>query len=175
MPFSETISAAQTAMQKLHDLLDALRILVELDQPATGRVELSEYFEMQVQQLMAWHAEAYAACVDAKSCAEHRSWDQDALRRNLAVCRRCVVNIGRTLACDLESPDRLDELMAMGTKRGGGWRLWTGSVRSSLAAARAPVWDACEAVFTCWHELAERLACVPAAGGRNEIWKGKEA
>ena len=155
MPLQDSISTFGRSLQHLHDALEALR-LVLADRPPAAAHALLDQLEAEVDQLRFLFEEAFAAY------SELRRADAPRDRQHLRRAQESVLQIGRSLACDLESAERLGEVMDIGLTRSPVWRAWSVSVRGCLAATRRPVWEAVEASFTCWQELAERTVVMAA-------------
>lgn len=134
-------------LQEFHDCLEPLRILVELDQPAQNRFHLPEYFEQEIALVRAWFDEAWQAVREPAQA----SFEQ------ICICQDRMLRIGHKLVCELESPERLGDLMDGARERGREWREWAAGLRSALIRCREPVWRAQAALFECWQEKGRKI------------------
>ena len=144
----------------LQEALIALRTTVREDRPLHGDVVLVDLFGDAADDLLGWLEGALSAAREGDQAAAAPP-DLQRTGQALAASQERFNHIANRLTSDLLRYERIDELVCFGRARGGEWNVWAMSVKEALDWCQPPVFDAGEALFGCWRELAAR-ADVPA-------------
>ena len=139
----------------LRDVLIDFRTTI-LDKPYEGDVVLVDLFSDAADDLLGWIEEASEACAEARQALAYPI-DLDRARRALVACQEKFNLAVRRFSSDLVVYERIAELTSLGEEREGEWLAWANSVKESLDLCRQPFYDASQALFVCWQELAERI------------------
>jgi hypothetical protein len=157
MSLESALRELHARLQKLHDTLSSLRLIVVDDQPAKGAVLLVDQFGYAADDLMGCIDEAVLTCVNACRAAGENPADIDIIKKSVAVCQDRYNRIARKLTADLAAHERIEDLLGFGRTARGEWVPWTTGVRDAIASCRQPVDDAGAALLDAWQELAERI------------------
>lgn len=143
--------------QKLLEALLGLRVTVVEDKPLRDDVMLSDLLGDACEDLLGWCTEARAA---AREGARALAGQQDlhCARRQLTICQDRYNRITHKFSLDLVAYERIAEINRLGRERGGEWRTWASSVKTSLDACQQPLYDVNQALFHCWQEIADRVS-----------------
>ena len=154
-----TLEAAFDALWlRLHAARDAVRELSRIvaDHPVETVPRVVDRLKEGVDDALGLVLEAIESAAEGQQAVAHPS-DIDRARRPLAGCHRPFNRAVRLLSTQLASHRSLDQLAKLGLERGGEWAAWARPVEASLELCQQSFFDASEALFDCWQELAERL------------------
>jgi len=143
-------------LQVLRDALSPLRIMIGEDQPTTGGVVLVDNVSNTLEDLWTSLEGADNAARQGRQ-AVHYPTDLHSARSSLVRCQQFFNDLSYRLTSDLLSYERLSELAAFGSERGGEWLGWAHSVKEALERCGQPAFEVNQALFLCWQELAERI------------------
>jgi hypothetical protein len=157
MSLESTLRDLHLRLQRLHDTLSALRLIVVDDQPASGGVLLVDQFGYAADDLMGWVEEAVSTCASACGAASENPPDIDTVKKSVAVCQDRYNRIVRKLAAELAAYERMEDLLRFGRSARGEWNSWTVGVRDAIASCRQPIDESGSSLLDTWQELAERI------------------
>jgi hypothetical protein len=161
MSIEGTFRELHIAVQRMHESLHGLRLILVDDQPPSDGTVLVDQFGYAADDLSGWGEEALQAIAAARTVAAEDIIDFDKLRRGLTLCHERQNRIARRFISDVDTYERIDQLLRFGKERRGEWTPWSEGVAQTVARCRVPVLDTSEALLAAWQELAERLG----AGG----------
>jgi hypothetical protein len=145
-----------TALRRLNDRLQELRITVVEDRPVKNDAVVVDNLEYAVEDLAGWLQEALdGAGAGLKATATPP--DLDAARRALAMCQERFRRIEDVFSSHLVSYERMADLTSFGSERRGEWPLWVASVKRGIDLCRHPLEDSRNRLAECWQEIAERV------------------
>jgi len=140
----------------LREALRAVHTTIIEDRPLRDDVALVDSFGDAVEDILGRLEEALIASREGQQAVGH-PLDLDRMRRALTTCQERFNWISQRFFSDLVSYQRLDDLTALGRERRGEWIAWGSSVKEGLDRCQQPLYDANQALFRCWQEIAERV------------------
>ena len=156
MALKITIRELIERLKMLTETVDALRCLLP-DDPLNLEVALVQHLRESVDTVAGW----------LEGCTEHSLAAQSALgppadlnhlRKALALCQTSFDEAERTFSAELVSYERLREIVGLGVRRKGIWRIWSQNVKRDVDVCHYELDRTRRALTTCWQELAENAA-----------------
>ena len=154
MAVEATFRELSKSLHKLHDALNAVLLTVG-DKPPSKESALADDLEGTVLDTMGTLNEARKAALSARRAVGDAP-DLDRARKELTVCRERLHQLEKELASGLALSEKLEELLRLGSERGGEWRPWGDAVKRGIEQCREPLEQTSKALAACWQELAER-------------------
>jgi hypothetical protein len=155
MTLEASFQVLNLRFQALCDAVFSLHLTVGEDKPLSGEGALVDYVSNAVEDLLASLQAGESAARQGRQAVAYPT-DLQTARHSLVVCQQNFNDLSYRLASDLLSYERLAELTAFGSERGGEWFPWSNALREALECCRQPAFDVTQALFLCWQEIAER-------------------
>jgi hypothetical protein len=146
------------------EAFEVLRLTAVEDRPLRNEVLLVERLGNAVEDLQGWLEEAAAAAGEAETAVRH-PLDGYRARAALALANERFLRLEYKFFCERVSYEEVNELTALGRRRGREWLGWTGSVIQAFAQCRDPLRALDEAILAAWQELSEHLG-----SGSLSVW-----
>lgn len=141
-----------TQLKKLRETLDPLRCLLPED-PLNLEVALVQHLRDSVNNVDGWLDDCLVELQDARRALGHS--DLNRPRQALAKCQKSFDEAENTFSSELLSYEKLREIVGLGERRKGIWRIWSQNVRRDLDTCRYELDLTRKALIACWQELAE--------------------
>ena len=167
MGLERTFQELNDQLQKLRDNIGALSMTVG-DQPPRDTPALVQDLGERIEILLGWLREAATAGTEAAR-AVTSPLDTDRARRALARCQEALDKAARYLTFEIATRDKLNQLAALGRRRGGEWSVWAPFVCKTLGECQADGYDTNQALLRCWHDLAERSLSTAISVQANNV------
>jgi len=155
MALEATFRTLLIQIRKLSDTLNAVLLTVG-DRPTNRGTVLAEQLENAVLDMMGLAEDARTAARAAEK-AVTSPIDMDRARHSLAKCQEKFHQVEQQFSNELVSYEKLKNLAALGSERGGEWKAWAGTMKDAIEECRLPLDEAGKALVACWNELTERL------------------
>ena len=149
--------AAQCRKQR--DMLSELQVTVAEDKPLHGIVKLVEKLGESAGDILGDAEESLSAAVEGqKVVSQTMNWSCDRrVLTALTACQTSVNQLQQRFFSEMVCYSTIDDIVCLGRKRGGEWQSWADLVRQSLDRCQRQLFDTQQALFQCWHEVAERM------------------
>jgi hypothetical protein len=154
MGLERTFQALNVQLRKLHDNVVALRLTIG-DKPPRNTPPLVQELGERVEILLHWLQEGAIAGSEGQRAVEP-PLNIDRARQALAKCQEPLDRAARYLAFEIANREQLNDLTALGRRRGGEWSAWAPLVCKTLTECQQDCYDTNRALLLCWHDLAER-------------------
>jgi hypothetical protein len=154
MALETAFKEVNTQMRSLHDVFLDLRLAIVDERPAMGDPVLVDVFGDVADDLLAWLSAALICVGKGTQAARHPTQLGEA-RRHLVSSQEQFNNISHRFWSNLNSYERVSELVYLGRDRGGDWLVWAHTVKERLERCRQPLYSTNLALFRCWKELTE--------------------
>ncbi len=152
MALENTFRELFTQLKKLKETLDPLRCLLP-DDPLNVEVALVQHLRESVDSTNGWLDDCIEQVQAAQKALGHA--DLNRPRRALTQCQRSFDAAEGTFSSELLSYDKLREIVSLGARRKGIWRIWSQNVKRDLDTCRYELDLTRKALTACWQELAE--------------------
>ena len=147
-------------LENVHEALAALRTAIDDRPPKGATVHLLDAFGDAVEDTLGWLEESLGLCAPLIQETQQKGFngfDVNRTRQALVFCQEQYNRIMNRFMFDLVSYDRVAQLMQLGRERRGEWQAWAGMVKQELEGCQQHLYDANQALFRCWLEIAERV------------------
>lgn len=155
-------------LQALQEVLLDLRTTIVEDRPRRGDVIFVDMLSDITDELLGRIEEALQAARRGQQDIGGRA-DMGGVRQELTTCQELFNGMAHRFTSELMHYERMAELAQVGRERGGEWRAWADSVRQALEGCRQPLFEANEALFHCWQEIAERVGMTSVSAQATNI------
>jgi hypothetical protein len=145
------------AVQRMHEALEGLRMMLVDDQPPSDSTVLVDQFGYAADDVTGWSEEALQAITAARAAVAEAPVDCDRIRRALVLCHERQNRIVRRFSSDIAAHESVAELLRSAKDRGREWAPWSDGVANTVGRCRVPILDAADALLAAWQELTERL------------------
>lgn len=142
----------RSSLQTLKDTLEALRLTVETDAPASHI--LVDRLADALDDLLGWLEESLARVTKDQTTA---SQSAAVLSQQALFCQERHNHMAQRLYGDLMSYKWLQELSTLGHERRGEWQAWVSSIKKMLSRCHHTLHSVGQALFACWQEVVEHL------------------
>ena len=156
MALERTFKQLRSGLGNLKEALEAMSTIVEQDRPPRGEVVVATSLVDALLEVRGILEESLAAAAEAEQAAGH-PLDLDRARNALKACQEHFHLFANRFSAELNSYDRLADLMSMGREKGRQWLSWVTVVKESLEQCSALLEVVRDQLFLCWQELAERI------------------
>ena len=156
MALTTAITELCTRLKQMRDALSGLRLTVAEDKPLRGGdVALVDRQTDAIEDVLGLVDEGLDTAERGRR-ALRKAGDGDVVREGLVKCQSTFNAAMHRFYWDVASYDRVAEVAGLGRSRGGEWQSWAQSVKQALRRCEQPAYDATQALFACWLEVAER-------------------
>jgi hypothetical protein len=132
-----------------------LRMTVIEDRPLRDVVKLVDHIGDTVEDLLGGAEEMREAAAAAQRAVVHPMDHEEALR-SLTACHKKYNGCAIRFFSELVSYETVDEVISLGSARGGEWQAWANLVKETLKQCQKTLFDVNEALLECWQAVAER-------------------
>jgi hypothetical protein len=152
------LSEVQASARRLRDVVRELVLTAVEDQPRGAEVHLITLIHDAVLDLAAETEQ-----VEALLCADGQA-GRAAISRAVADCQAHVNAMGRLLVRELATPERLNDLAALGRRHGREAGAWAKEIARCLDACQQLAWtDLQPAILAYWEEITDTDRDAPRA------------
>jgi hypothetical protein len=155
MALDAAIDNLVTRLKELGEAVSALQWVAVEDRPRQGDSVLVDIVGGISDDLLGLAREARKCATDSRQ-AVRPPLDLDKVRRSVTTCQERFNDLSQRFVSELLAYERIAEIKQVGRERRGGWQAWSAEVTRSIERCREPLYEANEALFSCWREIAER-------------------